>query len=495
VADRYALTPIGASKEGGYAVALIWLLLSIGLLSLGSFFMLRRLVLQSIEDSRLLAHYDSLTGLPNRELFTERLEQSLIQAGHSGRVMAMCFLDLDGFKRVNDTLGHAAGDQMLREVAERLLGCVRIGDSATRVRFDDGQVAVSRLGGDEFAFMLHDITQSRDAGLVADRVLHSMSRPFMLEGHEVNTSGSIGIAVFPDDGEDAEALLTNADRAMHWAKGRGRNNHQFYAKSMNTASKRKLEVEGRLRKALERDELTVHYQPMRDAEGSTVTSTEALLRWDDAELGSVSPSEFIRVAEETGLIVSVGDWVLRQACTQARAWQDAGFQPIRVAVNLSGRQVRRTTLVESVARILLETGLSPAYLELEITESTIMQDDDVTLETFNQLRDMGVGLALDDFGTGYSSLSYLRRFPISRVKIDRSFVSGIPTNQNDTAIATAIVAMARSLGRAVVAEGVETLEQAEFLRKIGCDELQGYLLSPAVPPEEFTRFLDKVKPS
>ncbi|MBW2274303.1 MAG: EAL domain-containing protein [Deltaproteobacteria bacterium] len=494
VADRYALSPFAEAAKDDFAIGLIVLVGSICLLSLGSFLMLRRLVQQTIRQSHLLAYYDSLTGLPNRKLFTDRLEQSLHQARRSDRLVAMCFLDLDGFKLVNDTLGHSAGDRMLREVSERVMNCTRLSDSIARASSEESSVAVSRLGGDEFTFVLNGIARSDDAGIVADRVLNAIRKPFVLEGREVTASASIGIAVFPHDGEDAETLLRNADRAMYWAKGRGRNNYQFYAESMNTAAKRKIELEGRLRRALDDDDLTLHYQPMRNAEGTTVTSAEALLRWEDPDLGPISPAEFIPVAEETGLIVRVGEWVLRTACAQAQAWQEAGYRPIRMSVNLSGRQIRRTTLVESVDRVLRESNLSPAHLELEITESTIMQDDDVTLEAFRELDEMGVGLALDDFGTGYSSLSYLRRFPISRVKIDRSFVNGVPDNKDDTILVAAVIAMARSLGLAVVAEGVETREQADFLRDSGCDELQGYLFSPAVPAEDFARFLEKEKP-
>jgi diguanylate cyclase (GGDEF)-like protein len=467
---------------------------SICVLSLTSCFMLRRLVLQAIEKSRVLAYFDNLTGLPNRQLFTDRLERALVHARRHDRLVAICFLDLDGFKRVNDTLGHSIGDRLLCQVAQRLMKGVRLGDFVGRLHSDESPVAVSRLGGDEFTFVLREISKAQDAGRVADRVLDALRKPFVVDGHEVTATASIGIAVFPHNGEDAETLLRNADTAMYWAKDRGRNNCQFYAKSMNDAAKRKLDLEHRLRRALECHEFSLYYQPLRDARSGALTGAEALLRWEEPELGPVSPVEFVPVAEETGLIVPLGEWVLRTACAQSQAWQAAGYRPIRMAVNLSGRQIRQPTLVDMVARVLQESGLSPAQLELEITESTIMQDDDVTITAFRELNEMGVGLALDDFGTGYSSLSYLRRFPMGRVKIDRAFVSGIPTNPDDAALAAAVIAMAHSLRLLVVAEGVETREQAEFLRESGCDELQGYLISPAVPSEEFVRFLDSEKP-
>jgi diguanylate cyclase (GGDEF)-like protein len=493
VVDRYALAPAASSEHGLVAVELVALVGSICLLSLTSFLMLRRLVLQAMEQSRVLAFYDSLTGLPNRQLFTDRLDRALAHARRYKRLVAICFLDLDGFKRVNDTLGHSIGDQLLCQVAQRLMTGVRLGDFVGRLHSDESPVAISRLGGDEFTFVLREIAKAEDAGGVADRVLDVLREPFVVEGHEVIATASIGIAVFPNNGEDTETLLRNADTAMYSAKDRGRNNRQFYAKSMNDAAKRKLDLEHRLRRALDREDFSLYYQPIRDAVGGTLTAAEALLRWEDPELGPVSPVEFVPVAEETGLIVPLGEWVLRTACAQSQAWQAAGFRPIRMAVNLSGRQIRQPTLVETVAQVLQESGLSPAQLELEITESTIMQDDAVTITAFRELDEMGVGLALDDFGTGYSSLSYLRRFPVSRVKIDRSFVNGIPTNPDDAALAAAVIAMAHSLRLSVVAEGVETREQAEFLRESGCDELQGYLISPAVSSEQFGRFLDREK--
>jgi EAL domain-containing protein (putative c-di-GMP-specific phosphodiesterase class I) len=343
--------------------------------------------------------------------------------------------------------------------------------------------------------MLNGISRAEDAGKVANRVLEALRRPFVLDGHEVFATASLGIAVFPFDGEDAETLLRNADTAMYWAKDRGRNNFQFYAKSMNAAAKRKLDLEKRLRRALERQEFSLVYQPVRETGSGRLTGAEALLRWQDPEIGAVSPDEFIPIAEETSLIIQIGAWVLRTACAQHRAWQAAGFRPVRLAVNLSGHQLRQPTFSGTVARNLQETGLSPAHLELEITESAIMQDDDVTITSLRKLDEMGIGLALDDFGTGYSSLSLLRHFPIGRVKIDRSFVREISTNSDDAALTAAIIAMAHSLHLRVVAEGVETPEQAFFLGERGCDELQGFLFSPGIPADEFVRFLEQEKSS
>jgi diguanylate cyclase (GGDEF)-like protein len=445
---------------------------------------------RTLEENRVLARYDSLTNLPNRHLFKDRLEQALLAARRRNRLVATCFLDLDGFKRVNDTFGHSLGDVLLCEVSKRLVGRVRLTDSLARPESGEADAAISRLGGDEFTFLLTDIADAQDAARVAGRILEAFEKPFLIDEHEVFTTASIGIAVYPFDGTDSETLLRNADTAMYSAKERGRNNFQFYAKSMNALALRKLDLESRLRGALERDELSLHYQPVRDTETGRLTGAEALLRWQDAEMGAMSPAEFIPIAEETSLIGPIGEWVLRTACAQSRAWQTAGFRPIRLSVNLSGHQIRQPNLIETVAQCLADSGLDAGWLELEITESTIMQDDEVTTTTFRKLHEMGIGLALDDFGTGYSSLSYLRRFPLDRVKIDRSFVREVTTSSDDAALAAAIIAMVHSLGLGVVAEGVETLEQAEFLRERSCDELQGFLFSPAVPPDDFTRFLD-----
>ena len=446
------------------------------------------------EEIRMLAFRDSLTRLPNRESFVDRLDTMVALARRKGNLLGLLFVDLDGFKRVNDTLGHGAGDELLRIVAERFSGVVRPSDSISQNRSEsvaaEIENAVSRLGGDEFTVLLSEINSPEASGRVAQRLLDALRSPILIDGHELCIGASIGISIFPDDGQDSRALLQNADAAMYFAKGRGRNCYQFYTERMNKSSARRMMIEENLRGALERGEFKVHYQPLRDAKSGAVVAAEALLRWNDPVHGSIGPDEFIPVAEETGLIVRLGEWVLKEACRQTQIWSDEGYRPIRIAVNLSGRQIRAAGLVEIVSDTLKETGLSPALLELEITESTIMQDDDVTTQALQRLDEMGVGLALDDFGTGYSSINYLRHFPIGRLKIDRSFVSDLLSDPDAAALTTAIIAMAHSLRVSVVGEGVENEEQADFLRSRGCEELQGYLFSPPVDHIEFRRFLE-----
>lgn len=450
----------------------------------------RKQVERQIRD---ITFYDSLTGLPNRRLFQERLRGVLESAKRRKRLTALISIDLDRFKGVNDVFGHGAGDQLLRQVAERLIGSLRRSDTITRTDLALDGVSISRMGGDEFTVVLTEITDSGDAAGVAGRLLESLSRRYVIEGRDVFSTASIGIALFPLDGEDPETLMRNADRAMYEAKRRGGNGWQHYASTMHTAAARDLKMEAHLHEALGRHEFSLHYQPLRDTVSGRLVGAEALLRWSDPETGPISPAEFIPILERTGLIVSVGEWVLRTACTQMRAWQDQGFRPFRLAVNVSGHQFMNGSMSETVHRILKETGLSATYLELELTESILMQKDQRTTTELRNLHNGGVGLALDDFGTGYSSLSYLREYPFDRVKIDRSFVAEIETNPDDARLVAAIIAMAHRLGLRVVAEGVETLEQAEFLRQRGCDELQGYLFSKPVPPEEFVHFLEKEK--
>jgi diguanylate cyclase (GGDEF)-like protein len=495
VIERYVLRPLAA--PGGHPVigpfAVLGLFAAIALLSLSSFFLLRRAVKESLAKIHTLVYYDSLTGLPNRRMYKDRLQQALARARSRSQLVAVCFLDLDGFKRINDTLGHEVGDLLLCHVAERLVASVRSSDSVARLASHESRGVVSRLGGDEFTFLLGGISDARQVAVVAHRVLDRLGAPFAVGSEEVFATASLGIAVYPVDGEDVDALLASADTAMYAAKSRGRNNYQFFSKSMNEAARRRQEIESRLRGALERDELSLHYQPVRDATSGDVRGAEALLRWCDPELGPLSPAEFVPIAEEAGLIGPIGEWVLRRACTQARAWQDAGFLPIRMAVNLSGHQLRLPSFGQTVARALHESGMSPSHLELEITESAIMQNDEATDASFRELYELGVGIVLDDFGTGYSSLSYLCRLPIRRLKIDRSFVAELPAKRDDVILAQTIIAMARSLGLGVVAEGVETLAQVECLRALGCDDLQGHLFSRAVPADAFERFLEREK--
>ncbi|MHA7836553.1 MAG: sensor domain-containing protein [bacterium] len=442
------------------------------------------------EKIRRLAYRDDLTGLPNRQRFHQLLAGGVSLAERSQRRMALLFMDLDGFKKINDTMGHEVGDRLLSEVASRFARAVRISDHLGRGdEEDEGPHAISRLGGDEFTVLLTEIRRPADAALVAERLLGTLEQPIVLAGKEVFVSISIGISVYPEDGRDSESLLRNADAAMYFAKGRGRNRYEFYSQEMNRTHSSRIEIEARLRGAIEREELTLHYQPILDAVHEEVVAAEALLRWVDGERGSVPPDEFIEIAEETGLIVPLGQWVFREACRQLRAWRMQGLRPIRVGVNVSGHQIREPGMLEMVRNALEEMDVPPSQIELELTESTIMQDDTLTVKTLRRFKQMGIGLALDDFGTGYSSLSYLRRFTIDRVKIDRTFVADLTSNADDAALTSAIIAMAHGLRLQVVAEGVETRDQALFLQQRGCDELQGYLFGRPCLPEEFVDLL------
>jgi diguanylate cyclase (GGDEF)-like protein/PAS domain S-box-containing protein len=432
------------------------------------------------EQIRYLAYHDSLTGLGNRRLFKERLAMAVATARRNEWRAGILFLDLDHFKRINDTLGHSVGDELLQGVADRLVASVRETDVVTR----DMPSAISRLGGDEFTILLEGIHDAQDLAKVARRILESLQRPFHLSGHEVVISGSIGITAWPEDGDDVEALLRNADTAMYHAKEQGRNNYQFYAQSMNAVALKRLILEGKLRRALEHDEFEVQYQPKVSLATGAVTGLEALVRWRDPELGLVLPGEFIPIAEETGLIVPLSDWVARAVCLQLAAWRDRGRRLVPIAVNLSAHQFRTGKLEEKIGAMLRETGVAPELLELEITESTLMQDEPRVVAALEALRAQGMRISIDDFGTGYSSLAYLRRLPVDTLKVDRSFVQGIAANEGDAALTAAIVSMARALGLRTVAEGVETEAQRDLLRGFGCDEMQGWLVSKAVPAEE-----------
>jgi diguanylate cyclase (GGDEF)-like protein len=440
---------------------------------------------------RRLAYFDSLTGLPNRELFRTRVTQAIELARRHGREAALLFLDLDNFKRINDTLGHSVGDQLLRTMAERLMSCLRASDAVTRPALLDDPDGPARLGGDEFVVLLSELATADDVGVVAGRILESLSRPVQLLTHEVIVTPSIGIAVFPKDGEDVETLLRNADLAMYYAKRTGRNLFQYYAPTMNEDALRRLTLENMLRQALARDELSLHYQPQVDLTSGELSGLEALLRWESPDLGRVPPVEFIPVAEESGLIVPIGEWVLRSACAQAKAWLDAGLSLPRMAVNVSVMQFVHRGFPATVARILAETGLPAGALELEVTETLLMKDSTDAASTLKALKDLGVQLAVDDFGTGYSSLSRLKEFPIDRLKIDKSFVQAVNARADDGAIASAVIAMAEGMNLKVIAEGVETLSQLAFLQQRRCDEGQGYYWSRPLPPEEVRRFLER----
>jgi diguanylate cyclase (GGDEF)-like protein len=412
-----------------------------------------------------LADHGALTGLPNRRLLEDRLTQALALSYRNQQNTAVMFVDLDRFKTINDSLGHAVGDALLKEVASRLVKQLRIGDT------------ICRIGGDEFVVVLPEVKRSSDVAHVAQKVIEQLSQPVVIEERELLVSCSIGISVYPDDGRDAESLIRNADAAMYHAKELGRANYQFFTEQMNQAASRRLNLESDLRRAISRDELRVHYQPIVEAASGRVAAHEALVRWQHPERGLVHPAEFIQLAEETGQILKIGEWILGEACRWttfigARS-HDGG--DLQIAVNLSARQFNDPQLPKIVARVLRETGLPPRLLELEITESTAMRETDAALRTLQRLKQIGVSIAIDDFGTGYSSLSYLRRFPVDKVKIDRSFVAELPADRDQGAIVSAIVALAHALQIQVVAEGVETEEQREFLRSCGCDFIQGYL--------------------
>jgi len=416
------------------------------------------------EQIRFLAYYDGLTRLPNRALFMERLGQALASAQRQSRTLAMLFLDLDRFKRINDTLGHTLGDRLLQAVSGRLKKCLRSTDTIARGDPLAGTDSVARLGGDEFIVTITDIARGEDAAKIARRVLDSLNEPFKLEEHEVVVTGSIGISLFPHDGADVETLLKNADSAMYHAKDAGRGTYQFYSKSMNAAAFQRLALENSLRKALERGEFMLYFQPQVDVSSGTIFGAEALIRWRHPDLGMVSPADFIPLAEETGLILPMG---------------------------LSGRQFRQQPLVHIVDEIVKSTGFDPRCLELEITESILVQSVDDTLATLKRMRAMGLRVSLDDFGTGYSSLTYLKRFPIDTLKIDQSFTRDIATDAGDAAITAAIIAMSEGLKMAVIAEGVETEEQRDSLLQRGCRLMQGYLFGRPVPAEQFRLLLEK----
>jgi diguanylate cyclase (GGDEF)-like protein len=429
-----------------------------------------------------LAQYDPLTGLANRALFHDRLEQALARAGRDGDMIALMFVDLDRFKAVNDTLGHAGGDALLREVGRRIEGRVRNSDT------------VARLGGDEFAIILEGPSDAGNVARVAEDLVSSLSTPFVSSGHEVPVAASVGIAVWPPSGEDA--LLKDADAALYRAKHRGGNNHQFYTEEMNVQASARLALERDLRRGLEREEFLLHYQPQVDLTTGEVVGAEALLRWHHHERGLVSPAEFIPILEDIGLIIPVGAWALGEACRQGKVWMDAGLPPVRIAVNLSARQLARGSLVGSVEDALEASGLDPSYLELEITESLLVEDGEAGLGSVELLKKTigRLRISIDDFGTGYSSLYRLKTLPVERLKIDQSFDRGVATDPGDAAITAAVISLSHDLRLQVTAEGVETAEQLAFLRELGCDEAQGFYFSRPVPANEFVRLLEADSP-
>ncbi len=445
-----------------------------------------------------LAYFDSLTGLPNRSLMKELLEQALANALRYRRSLAVLFLDIDHFKRINDTLGHDVGDTVLREVAQRLLGCVRASDLVSR-KADDAKAvsdqAVSRLGGDEFVIILSEVSTTEDAAAAAARIAAALNAPVQLAHEEITITASIGISVYPGDGADAESLLKHADAAMYQAKEEGRNKHRFFTRALDERASRRFALESRLRKAVERCDFVLHYQPKIDVRRRCVIGMEALLRWQPLDEGLIPPAEFIPLAEDNGLIVPIGEWVLQEACRQLVEWQAAGLPQLCVAVNLSAVQFKQPRLVERISHILAKSGLDPTSLELELTESVLVEDIAASATILNTLKDLGVSISIDDFGTGYSSLAYLKRFPLNALKIDRSFVRDIITDPNDAAIVSATIALAHNLRLRVIAEGVEQRVQVDILRAQGCDEVQGYFFSPPLPAAEFADWLRRDAPA
>ncbi len=429
------------------------------------------------QEAQALAFHDTLTGLPNRKLFSDRLIHTIKQAHRNNEGLGILFMDLDRFKNINDTLGHSIGDDLLKETAARLSKCVREEDT------------VARIGGDEFLILLSDIQSARDAIRVARKVLKAMSPMFTIDGRKLHITTSIGIALYPTDGDDAPALLKNADTALYRAKEAGRNNYQLYNKTMGIETSEKLRLENELRLAVDNDELIMYYQPIVDLETGVITQVEALMRWEHPTLGLIYPNEFIPIAEETGLIVNMSGLIFRQVGRQLVKWQKMDLGQFRAAINLSGRQFMQPNMVDRIDSYLKEVGLSPEFVELEITESLAMKDIGITIEKLAQLRSLGISVSVDDFGTGYSSLNYLKKLPINSVKIDQSFVQNCIEDSQDAAIIQAIISLAHSLDLKVIAEGVETKAQKDFLISLGCDSMQGYLVSRPLPPSEFTKFL------
>jgi diguanylate cyclase (GGDEF)-like protein len=428
------------------------------------------------------AEHDALTGLPNRILLNDRLGQAVALAERHGSQIAVLFLDMNGFKHINDSLGHSFGDKLLQSIGARLANCVRAPDT------------VSRYGGDEFVILLSEVRQPEDAAVAATRLLQALAETYSIDQHDLHIGTSIGVSIYPDDGLDVETLIKNADTAMYQAKENGHQSYQFFRSAMNVRAVERQSIEEQLRHALERTQLTLHYQPKIDIDTGAITGAEALIRWTHPIRGPVAPAQFIPIAEDCGLILPIGDWVLREACAQARAWEDAGLPAITMAVNVSALQFRKPEFLEDVYSALIETGLDPKYLELELTESALITRTESAASILSALRGIGVRVSVDDFGTGYSSLSYIRKFPLDALKIDQSFIRQITTIPDETTIVRAIISLGQSLDLRVIAEGVETQDQLDFLKVHGCEEAQGYLFSPPVPAEQFAKLLGANSP-
>lgn len=433
------------------------------------------------EHIKHLAYFDALTGLPNKFLFGDRLNLAITHAQHHKHMLAVMVLDVDRFKRINDTLGHAVGDMVIQTVADRLSRCIGEGDT------------LSRLGGDEFMFILEEIEDVQNVTKIIHRLFDALTCPLSIHGHELHITGSIGVSMYPGDGQDLDTLVKNADTAMYRAKELGRNNYQLYTPAMNDKAIVRLTMENDLRKAIERNELTLYYQPKVDIKSGKITGAEALVRWNHPQRGRISPGEFIPLAEETGLIEPLGEWVLQQACCQVRKWQDEKGDDIYISVNLSPRQFQNGNLAEQIIAVVEAAAIDPKYIELEITESCAMKNPEHTLRLLQRLKGKGFTFSIDDFGTGYSSLGVLKKFPIDKLKIDQSFVRDITKDEDDKAIVLAMISMAHSMRLKVVAEGVETSEQLVFLMENHCDQLQGYLYSPPVPADEFEKLWENAR--
>ena len=420
-----------------------------------------------------LAHFDPLTGLANRVLFRDRLRQALLRAERTGDKVAVLFLDLDGFKQINDTLGHPVGDKLLNAVGKRLLDSVRKSDT------------VARLGGDEFTLVVTSFAEARNLDFLARKIIDRLAIPFILPDRKIFVTASIGIAIYPGDGDDVDLLLQNADTAMYWAKEKGKNGVTYFSREMNIEAARRLDLETALIEGLRREEFIVYYQPQVDLATGNVSSCEALVRWNHPKQGILAPGGFIDLAEKTGLIRPLGEWVLKKACEQVGAWQRQGLPPLHVAVNLSGHQLNSGEIVETVSRIIAETGIEECLLDLEITESVLMGTAEESERILTDLKELGVQLSIDDFGTGYSSLSYLKRFPVDKLKIDKSFILNLPDDPDDVAIVKAIIGVGHSMNIKIMAEGVETKDHLDFLISQGCDMVQGYYYSRPVPADTF----------
>ncbi|HSY28487.1 MAG TPA: EAL domain-containing protein, partial [Burkholderiaceae bacterium] len=434
-----------------------------------------------------LAYHDPLTDLPNRAMFNRQLNHAIAHAQRYHKGLAVLFIDLDRFKNINDTLGHDAGDRLLKEMSRRISACLRVSDVVARP--EKGTDLLARLGGDEFVVLIEEVADSTRVSHIARKILSAMVKEFPLEGQMIHITASIGISLFPEDGRNEFSLMKHADIAMYRAKDRGKNTFQFYSAQMDLHSAELLALESGLRRSLERNEFVLFYQAKVETKTGRITGAEALVRWQHPELGLVSPVHFIPLAEESGLIVPLSQWVLKEALSQNRRWQQLGLPTMRIAVNLSARQFVDENLLTDTVKALQDSGVDPSLLELEITESMMMYNTDKTIQMLAELRRMGIRIAIDDFGIGYSSLSHLKQFPIDIIKIDRSFIKDIPGDKADEAITDAIIAMSKSLKIKVVAEGVETVDQLQFLRMRGCDEIQGYFFSRPVPAADFARLL------